>query len=221
MAFPTIDSTILWTLANGGFKKTPHFNTKKQIPAARRGIYTIAVMPYCTWDFSVNLENITGNEATASSVYALFTGLYMQTCGGAGFWYMNDVNDNTVTTSTGIMLNVTAGASSPMSQTGDGSSKQFQLARTVSNGIDITQNVSGVSIYVNGSLNTGNTISSTGVVTFTTAPANNATLAWSGNFLFLCLFDQDTLEDLALMAFNAGGNELHSVTGIKFGSVFQ
>lgn len=222
MSIPQLDSSVQWTL-NGGLKKSPHFNTKKQIPAARRGVYTASLMPYPTWDFEVSLENMTGTESEASDVYALFVGLFMQTNGGAGFWLFNDINDNTVSQSNGVMLNVTTSAATPMGQTGDGSSTKFQLARTIGGGVDILQNVSNVTIYVNGvqkTVGTDYTLSTTGVVTFASAPANNATLAWAGNFMFLCLFDDDTLADLALVAFNTT-DELHSVTGIKYSSYFQ
>jgi hypothetical protein len=193
----------------------------KQTPAARRGIYTIALMPFATWDYEVSIEWMTGTEASATSVYALFTGLFMQTCGGAGFWLLDDVNDDTVTQATSVMLDVTAGSATPMAAVGNGTSKQFQLARTIGNGVDIIQNLQETpTIYVNGVPTTPSSISATGVVTFTSAPANNATLAWAGQFYFLCEFDEDSLAGLALVGFNAT-NTLHSVTGVKWSSVLQ
>lgn len=222
MSYPTIDSTILFTLANGGFKKSPSFNNKKQKPAAGRGLYTVILQPFATWKFSGNCEFMTGVESQTTDQYALLVGLFMNVCGGGAFWFFNDVNDNTVTQQTSCMLDVTANSTTPIAQTGNGTSTQFQLARLIGGqGIDILQNVNGITVYVNGAMKTAGAdygISATGVITFTSAPANGATLTWSGSFVYLCLFDEDTMDDLALVAFNAT-DALHSVTSLKFESV--
>jgi hypothetical protein len=95
-----------------------------------------------------------------------------------------------------------------------------QHLRVIGNGIDVIQSLNGTpSVYVGGVLTVPSSISTSGVVTFSSAPANNATLAWAGNFLRLVMFDEDTLNDLALVAYNTT-DTLHSVTGVKFSSVF-
>jgi hypothetical protein len=223
MSFPTIDSSILWTLSGGGIRKSPKFNNKRQIPATGRGVYIVSLKMAPTWEYSVDLAYMVGTESSITDPYPLLMGLVMAT-NSAGFWYYNDPNDNTVTQETSCMLDVTSGSSTPMAQVGNGSSTQFQLARLIgSQGVDVLQNVSGTSVYVNGVLKTAGTdysISSTGVVTFTSAPANNATLTWAGSFVQLCMWSEDTMADLALVAFNAS-SELHSVTGLKFETVLQ
>jgi uncharacterized protein (TIGR02217 family) len=86
--------------------------------------------------------------------------------------------------------------------TGDGTTRAFQLTATNSNsggnGIaELIQNVNGTpSIYVNGTLQTittNYTISSTGVVTFVSAPAAAAVLTWTGSFYYRCTFTHDEL----------------------------
>lgn len=50
-------------------------------------------------------------------------------------------------------------------------------------------------VYLNGALQTSNySISSTGLVTFTTPPANAAVLTWSGSYYYRCRFLQDSME---------------------------
>src|ERR1700677_2439682 len=153
MSYPTISSTVVWQLA-GGFHKSPAYNTIVQIPAAGRGISTAGLKPFPTWNFEVNLKAITGGEALLSSVLAQFLGLYMEVLGGAGFFLMTDINDNTVSVGNSAMMNVTPGAAVPMGLNGDGVSTQFQLVRQVGGGgWDVIQNVSSTpSIYVNGAL---------------------------------------------------------------------
>jgi hypothetical protein len=210
--------------------KTPHFNTVTQKPAAVRGVVTASDTPYPTWDFKASLIFIEGDESNAASILAYFLDIYMQAHGEGGFFLIPDQNDNTVAVGNSAMLNVTPGASTPMGVTGDGVSKQFQLARTIGPSglaIDVIQNLNGTpTLYVNGSPTAAYTISTTAVVTFTTAPSEGATLKWSGGFYFLCQFADDTQADLARIgcipdALNpANLDGLWSCGDIKFSSVF-
>jgi uncharacterized protein (TIGR02217 family) len=89
---------------------------------------------------------------------------------------------------------------------GDGVTTAFQLARAIGGAFagDIIQNLNGVpQIYVNNVLKTVTTdytIDSFGVITFTTAPANNASLTWSGNFYFRCRFTDDAQSNFRMIA---------------------
>lgn len=223
MSYPTIDPSILWTLGGGGPKKTPNYNTKKAKTAAGY-VSTVAAKPYPTWDFNVDFENMLGNEASITDPYPLLLGLFMQTNGAAGAWYYPspDPNDSTVTQQTSCMLDVTAASTTPMAQVGNGVSKQFQCARIIGRaGIDILQNVSVSDVYVNGVLKSEGTdysVSATGVITFVVAPANNASLEWDGTFMYLCMFDDDTMDDLAFVVTN-GAHTVHTLTGLKFSSI--
>lgn len=84
--------------------------------------------------------------------------------------------------------------------TGDGSTTEFQLIRKVYAGgfSEPIQNLNGApSIYKAGVLQAtpaNYSISSTGVVTFTAAPASLAALTWTGSYYFRVRFSQDSLD---------------------------
>lgn len=87
--------------------------------------------------------------------------------------------------------------------TGDGSTRVFQVTATYKDSTgygwpEIVQNFNGNPlIYVNGSVQTAPTnysISSTGVVTFVSAPAAADVLTWTGSFYYRCRFLDDSLD---------------------------
>jgi hypothetical protein len=219
MSYPVMSTSVPWSLVKGGFKKTPHFESIPQKAAAGRGLSTLALMPYPTWDFDLDLNMVLGGEAIAGSVLQSFLGCYMACCGGGAFFLFTDPNDNAVAAGIGVMLNVTPGAATPMGQLGDGVSTQFQLARTVGQGLDILQNTAITQVKVNGTPTSAYSVSATGVITFTTAPAASATITWSGSFQYLCKFKDDTLKDLARVNKNTSGF-LWSCSSIQFESIF-
>lgn len=218
MAYPVMSTSVPWSLVKSGFKKTPHYNTVRQMTAARRGSSAFSLMPYPTWDFEVDLNHVLGGEAIAGSVLQSFLGTFMACRGGGDFFFFTDPNDNAVTTVQGVMLNVTPGAAAPMGQRGDGASKVFQLARSIDQGVDILQNVTLTQVCINGVPTVAYSVSSTGVVTFTVAPANNAVITWAGTFRYLCQFKDDTLGDLARVSKNGSGF-LWDCSAIAFESV--
>jgi hypothetical protein len=222
MSFPVMSTSVPWSLVKGGFRKTPHFNNIDEATAAGRGRSTIILMPYPTWDFEVDLNMVLGGEAIAGSVLQSFLNTYLACCGGGQFFLFTDPNDNAVTLTGSTVLNVTAGAAAPMGQTGDGTSKIFQLARKIGTAPDILQNVTVTAVQVNGVakvLVTDYSLSSAGVITFVTAPAASAVITWAGSFQYLCKFTDDTLKDLARVSKNSGGF-LWSCSSIQFESVF-
>jgi hypothetical protein len=218
MAYPIMSTLVPWSLVKNGFHKTPHFNSQTQKPAAGRGRTSISFMPYGTWDFEVDLFAVRGGEAIANSVLQSFLGCYIACCGGGGFFLFTDPNDSVVTQDNGIVLNTTPGAPAPMGRQGDGVSTAFQLARTIDQGVDILQNVTGAEVYVNGVPAPG-TLSATGVYTFTTAPAADAMISWDGTFQYLCQFTDDTLKGLSRTNKNKSGF-LWECSSITFESVF-
>jgi uncharacterized protein (TIGR02217 family) len=224
VSYPILSSSVKWKLES--YKKTPVFNTVVQKNAAGRGVAATSLKPYPTWEFNVELPmNVSAsNLLTSSSIISQFIGLLGELAGQGGLFLYSDYTDNSVTTAMSGMLNVTSGAAAPMGTVGDGSSTEFQLVRSLGGlSWDIIQNLNGAaSIYVNGTLKTNGTdysISSTGVVTFASAPANNATLTWSGNFYFLCRLGADSFKDLSMVGYNASG-ALWTCTGISFASEF-
>jgi len=167
------------------------------------------------------------------SIIAAFFDIYMQSLGSGQFFLIADPRDNTVSPGSGVLLNVTPGAASPMSQFGDGTSTQFQLARIIGPSglaIDIIQNVNGSpTLYINGEAFYGYSISEFGVITFNPSiyvPQPTDELTWSGQFYFLCQFSEDTLADLARVGTTpnvydpATQEGLWTCGNIKFSSIF-
>ena len=235
MGYPILDTTKIQFARGAGWKKTPHFNTITQKPAAVRGIVTASLVPYPTWDFECELVWTRGDESSVYSTVAAFMDVFIQCLGSGVFFLVPDPKDqNVYDDGTGVMLNVTPGAAAPMTIVGDAVSTQFQLARTIGpsgKAFDIIQNLQATpsALRVNGapqSLGTDYSLSSTGVVTFATAPALNAALTWYGTFYFLCQFIEDTLGDLARVGTvptigdptNFDG--LWTCGNIKFSSIF-
>jgi uncharacterized protein (TIGR02217 family) len=210
MSYPVMAALPL-SMAQG-LHKAPCFNTVIQKPVAARTVSSASLQPYATWAFEFGLDNIQGNESAASSVLAQFFGIHMACNGRNGLFLFTDPQDNAV------------GAAAPMGTTGDGTSTQFQLARSIA-GVawDIVQNTTGaLVIKVNGVTKTAGTdysVSTTGVVTFVVAPTNGYSLTWQGSFQFLCRFDADTVDSLRKFTTNSG-TDLWDISGVKFASEF-
>lgn len=191
-----------------GLKKNPNFDgTIIQKTAAAVGNSGVSVKPYPTWDFEFDLDNVLGNESLANSVISSFMGIFMQCQGQAGLFYFLDPQDNFV--------------SAAQFGIGDGTTTKFQLSRGINGATDIIQNPFGTpQIYINGVLQAGTySISSTGVVTFTSAPSIGAVIAWTGSFYFLCRFSADTVSAVRSFTTN-NGTDQWNVDSIKFSSEF-
>jgi uncharacterized protein (TIGR02217 family) len=164
---------------------------------------------YPTWDFEWSLDHVVGRELLATSVVAQFLGTYMATAGGAGLFLFTDPVDNAVT---GAQFGI-----------GDGTSTKFQLSRNIFGAVDIIQNLNETGgapqIYVGGTLTTPASISSTGVVTFSSAPANDAVLTWTGQYYFACRFTEDTIDSTRSFSIN-NGLDHWMIQGVKFSSEF-
>jgi hypothetical protein len=107
-------------------------------------------------------------------------GFYTQMITSPGVFQYNDVDDGAVT--------------DQLFGTGDGTTTTFQLVSDLGGVLRPVFCPTGIpEIYSNGTLLTsGYTISSYGVVTFTTAPASAAALTWTGTFNWYCRFEQQT-----------------------------
>lgn len=219
MSYPIMPALPL-SMAKG-LKKAPVFNTALHKVAAERGNSSTSITPFATWAFEFGLDRITGNEAAATSVIAQFLGTFMACNGRAQLFLFTDPQDNAVAYANSGMLNVTPGAAVPMGSAGDGVSTQFQLARSIG-GVawDIIQNLNGsIVVKVNGGVVVPTSVSSTGVVTFASAPAAASTITWAGSFYYLCRFDADTVDTIRVFTMNSGTDQWN-VNAIKFASEF-
>lgn len=158
--------------------KTPKFKTISQESVSGKEVRQ-ALMSYPLWDFTLTFSVLRG--ANGYTEMQTLAGFFNEMLGMYDTWLFDDPSDDSVTAQS--------------FGTGDGTTTAFQLVRTLGGFVEPIQNVNGTpSIYINGVLqSSGYTIGSTGIVTFTTAPAA-AALTWTGNFYFRCRFTLDAAE---------------------------
>jgi hypothetical protein len=173
--------------------KYPVFSTLVQTPASFSGETRISKTPLCRWQFDMTFPMLKGTFNDPTSYLAKVMGFYMQMGGQAASWLYDDPYDNTIASSAPATFG-----------TGDGLTTQFRLSRPIGGYLDIIQNLNGAaSIYIAGALqSTGYSIDALGVVTFNSAPAINAVLAWSGKYFFRCRFLKDMTDQLKMIAPN-------------------
>jgi hypothetical protein len=204
-----------------GIKKTMHFNSVVVKTAGQRGNAGVSLSPYPTYNFEFDMDAVQGNEAAATTATEVFKGVFAQTAGAAGLFLFTDPQDSAVSYTNSAMLDVTPGSTTPMAAVGNGVSTVFQLGRLIGGvAYDILQNVSitGLKVGATAKFSPGDyTVSSTGVVTFASAPGNNVTLTWVGTFQFLCRFAADEYDATRIYSTNSG-TDLWDFAGIKFSS---
>lgn len=174
--FPTFQG-ITWNIT-----KTPNFNTTTHRSASGYEVRN-ALMQFPLWKFSLAFELLADSSSLTSDLKKL-VGFFNQCQGSfAAFLYI-DPADNTVTAQN--------------FGTGNGATVSFQLQRTYGGFTEPVQNLNAApSIYVNGvlqTLTTNYSISSTGLVTFVTAPPAAAALTWTGTYYYRVRFVNDTAE---------------------------
>lgn len=178
MAIPTITLSVAW-----GIDKKPRFNTLVQETTGLQGSCYVAGAMSPVWDMVLSVPLLTGRPDNPTSTIAQFLGLYCLARGRAGTFYLPDPWDNTVT--------------NYAFATGDGTSKTFQITRPLGAFSEVVQNINGVpAIYLDGVVNTLNTIDDFGAITFNTAPTLGAVISWSGQFIYLWRFKTDSLNDI-------------------------
>jgi uncharacterized protein (TIGR02217 family) len=167
--FPSF-SGLAWPV-----KRKPAFNTK--VFSATSGRETrISTTAYPKYDIELSFEYL--SRADWASLMAFFN----LRAGKYDSFLFTDAQDNSITAQS--------------IGTGNGSKTQFQLVRNLGGFTEPVENVNGTpSIYLDGVLqSSGYTISSTGLVTFSSAPGNGVAVTWTGNYYWRVRFDQDTSE---------------------------
>ncbi len=184
-------------------KKTPSYKTIIQTPASNRGEARFSLTPWPIWLFEYDFSYLKGDIGVASSALQNLVGFFGAVQGSFASWLFMDKWDNAVTQA--------------YFGTGDGSTTVFQLSRNIAGMTDVIQNISGIpALFANGAAiaTSAYSISSTGVVTFTSAPAAGAVLQWTGNFFFRCRFEEDDLADLDEFMY-----QLWELKSLKFRSI--
>jgi uncharacterized protein (TIGR02217 family) len=173
--FPTLPG-LKWDV-----KKTPIWHTRIQAAASGKELRA-ALMSYPLWKFSLAYEVLRAD--VAYSELQTLMGFFNARNGSFDDFLYTDPDDNSVTDQQfGI---------------GNGTATAFQLTRPYGGFAEPIQNVNVLTNIKKGGVVQNNptdyTISSTGVVTFTVAPANGAVLTWSGTYYFRVRFLQDMAE---------------------------
>lgn len=181
--FPTLPG-ITWDTV-----KTPIFNTvvKKAVSGRETRVAYMATPMYI---FKLNFEFLRDKmsvQVPASPFDELkqLMGFFINRQGSFDSFLFEDTTDNLAT--------------NQQFGTGTGSQTQFQLARDFGGGtsfLEPVMNLNGTPTITGGSVAS---ISSTGLVTFSSAPANGTALIWTGNYYFRCRFDTDTTDFQQLM----------------------
>lgn len=180
--FPTLTGMTYDTV------KTPVFNTVTKKSASGRET-RIAYMAVPMYKWQLNFEYLRDQQGVQSPAapwndLKLLMAFFIARQGMFDSFLFNDNSDNVAT--------------AQQFGVGTGSLTTFQLSRTMGGGFlfpEPVQNINGIpSIYVNGTLTLPGSISASGVVTFTTAPAAGAILTWTGNFYHRVRFDSDAVD---------------------------
>lgn len=190
--FPLIPGMMFVT------KKSPTFNTSIQTMISGREVGK-ANWSSPRWAFQVQYEFIR-SRPTQPDLMKLF-GFFSTRLGRFAAFYYSDPSDNTV--------------SGDVIGTGDGTTTTFQFARllggTTYGVLEPIYVLNGTpTVTINGTPSSDFTVGSYGSLVFGTPPPAGAVIAWSGQFMFLCRFDQDNL-DAAQMV-----KDLWSNNGLNF-----
>lgn len=188
--------------------RQPEFRTQVQSAVSGREI-RLAFMSSPMYTFKMAYEVL--RQGGAFSELKTLGGFFLSRLGSYDSFLYSDPTDNSVT-----------GASFGA---GNGTTLAFQLVRPYgpvgSAFVEPVENLNGApSIYVGGVLQTsGYTVSSTGIVTFATAPSSGAQLTWTGSFYYRVRFKQDVAEFNNFMQnlFDLKKLELYGATSNKVG----
>ncbi|MBF0402300.1 MAG: DUF2460 domain-containing protein [Magnetococcales bacterium] len=173
--FPTLPG-MTWEI-----KKTPEFRTSVQKAVSgreQRG----AFRAYPVWLFSLQFDYL--RAAGSRNEYETLQGFILGRRGSFESFLFLDPTDS-------VCTDMPFGV-------GNGVQTVFQLTRAFGfhGGFSFTEPVENirslVAIKINGVATGSYAVSASGLVSFTTPPANEAVLTWSGTFCFRCRFLDDT-----------------------------
>jgi len=158
----------------------------------KKTFFANVVQPRYTYTIDIEgLDSSGANAGLAVRSMQTLVGFYNQCYGRALSFQFTDPDDSVATMQ--------------VFGTGDGTTTQFQLARAMGGFVEAVYAPGGVpQIYVAGTalaFNSGYSINmQTGVVTFATAPALGAALAWTGIYAWWCNWDDDKQTVSAIMS---------------------
>jgi len=193
--FPSTFPGLRWDV-----QKVPLWRTKIQSTVSGKELRA-AMMSYPLWQFSLSYEVL--RAASAYAELQSLMGFFNLRNGSFDSFLYTDPDDKSVTDEN--------------FGTGNGSQVVFQLLRSYGGFLEPIQNVNVLTNIKKNGVTMVNpadyTINSTGVVTFTSAPANGLPLTWTGTFYFRVRFMQDMAQ------FNQFMKQLWDLKKLEFQSV--
>lgn len=158
--------------------KTPEWSTEIQQAVSGKELRA-ANWSYPKWHFTVSYEVL---RAGAEAELQTLIGFFCQRKGAFDNFLFTDPDDCAVT-------------DQPFG-TGNGTTTQFQLVRTLGGFIDPVKAPNGTPTIKVAGVATGSFSldANTGIVTFFSPPTNGAALTWSGSFYFRVRFVRDTAD---------------------------
>lgn len=158
-------------------EKTPMWSTKIQTSVSGKET-RLGFWSYPRWQYSIGFDVL---RSDSHAELQTLIGFFNARMGSYDDWLFLDPDDYIAT--------------DQVFATGDGTTTAFQLARTWGGWTEPVRAVlSMASVKVNGTPTGAYTVNtSTGVITFSSAPASGATLSWSGQFYWRCRFLDDQI----------------------------
>lgn len=187
-------------------KRTALWNNLHQVSATGKD-NPVQLYSYPRWrweiPFSVLNAKTGAFQALPASQFQYLAGFYNSVGGSARSWLWNDPDDFTVTDQS--------------FGTGNGVTTAFALVRTMGGFVEPVYSLNGApTIKKNGVVQTVGvdyTVGTSGLITFTVAPAAAAALTWTGSFYWVVRFDDDNLD------FTNFARQLYEVQSAKFTSL--
>lgn len=183
--FPSLPG-ITWSIV-----KTPVFSTAiKKAKSGREDRIAYYDAPMCRWSIPFAFLRDRMTTQNPSGVYAelkRLMGFFYARRGRFDSFLFEDYTDH-IATDQGF-------------GTGDGHTRTFQLGRSMgAQFFEPIENIKGGPVVkISGVPTTAFTLGSTGIVTFSTAPAAGAALTWTGEFYYRCRFDTDEQDFTQMM----------------------
>jgi uncharacterized protein (TIGR02217 family) len=161
-----------------GVQRIPKYSTRIQTAISGKELRA-AYWSYPMYTFKLKYNVV--RDMVAHAELKSILGFFLARQGMYDSFLFEDPDDNTITDQ-GI-------------GTGDGTTRAFQLVRSYGGWVEPVQNVHAITnIKIAGVATGAYTVSSTGLVTFTVAPANGTALTWTGTYYYRCRFLNDTAE---------------------------
>lgn len=167
-----------------GNKKTPIFATAVATGASGRE-QRVQRWAYPRWRFELVYEFL--RDSSAYDELRPLIGFFLRAAGQGNSWLYRDPSDDTAT---GQLIGA-----------GDGSTRSFQMVRTVGGWTEPVRAINVISsVKIDDTSTSAYTINkSTGVLTFNSAPPNGSQLSSTFTFYFRCRFMSDETEFSQMM----------------------